>query len=59
MFCLRFCAFGIKVIPHPSCYFTTIMDESHHGPFIALFCKTSEVFLAYVGANQLFFTVCY
>ena len=31
------CAFGFQVIPHPSCYFTSIMGKTHHGPLIVLF----------------------
>ena len=34
---LGLCAFGFQVIPHPSCYFTSIMGKTHHGPVIVLF----------------------
>ena len=41
------------VLLHPNCYFTSIMDKTHHGPVIA---ETSAAFLACVvrgvlGAN--------
>ena len=37
-------------MPHPNCFFTSIMDKTHHKPVIALFfCETSASFLAYVG----------
>ena len=32
-----FRTFGFEAIPHPSCYLTYIVDETHHGPVIALF----------------------
>ena len=36
------------------------MDKTHHGSVIALFfCETSAAFLAYVGGDQLFFSVGY
>ena len=37
--CFGFCAFGFEalVIPNPSCYLTSIIDKTHHGPVIALF----------------------
>ena len=31
-----FCAFDFEAMAHPSCYLTSIMDKTHHGPFIAL-----------------------
>ena len=34
---LWFCAFGFQAMPHPSCYLTSILDKTHHGPVIALF----------------------
>ena len=48
---LGICAFGFEVIPHPSCYFTFIMDKTRHGPVIALFSVKIEnpaAFLTYV-----------
>ena len=36
---------GSDVIPHPSCYFTSIMNKTHHGPAIALFSvKRQQLF---------------
>ena len=40
---LDFCAFGFEAIPHASCYLTSIVDKTCHGPVIALFCATSAV----------------
>ena len=34
-----------EVIPHPSCYFTSIMNKTHHGLGIALFSvKLQQLF---------------
>ena len=42
-----FYAFGFEVIPQTSCYLTSTIDKTHHGPVIALFfCATSAAFLA-------------
>ena len=30
--CFEFCAFGFEAIAHPSCYLTSIVDKTHHGP---------------------------
>ena len=35
LLCFGFCAFGFEAIPHPSCYLTSIVDKTHHGPAIA------------------------
>ena len=36
---------GSKIIPNPSCYFTSIMNKIHHGPGIALFpVKLQQLF---------------
>ena len=32
-----FCTFGFEALPHRSCYLTSIVDETHHGPVIAPF----------------------
>ena len=37
---------SFEAMPHPICYLTFIMDETHQGPVIAFFCATSAVFLA-------------
>ena len=40
-------AFGFEAMSHPSCYLTSIMDKTHHGPIIALFfCANLAAFLA-------------
>ena len=40
-------AFGFETMPRPSCYLTSIIDKTYHGPVIALFfCATSAAFLA-------------
>ena len=40
-------AFGFEAIPHPSCYLTSIVDKTHHGPVVAFFfCATSAAFIA-------------
>ena len=36
LLCFGFCTFGFAAIPHPSCYLTVIVDETH-GPVIASF----------------------
>ena len=43
-------AFGFETMPRPSCYLTSIMDKTYHGPAIALFflCNFSS-FFSYVG----------
>ena len=41
--------FGFEVMRHPSCYLTFIMDKTHHGLIIALFCATSAAFLVIEG----------
>ena len=38
----------VLIKPHPSCYLTSIMDETHYGPVIALFCATLTAFFSYV-----------
>ena len=46
LLCSGFCAFAFEAMPHPSCYLTSIMDETPYGPVIALFsCATSAAFL--------------
>ena len=43
--CSEFWAFGFEVIPHPSCYLTSVMDKIHHWPVIAFFlCNSSSFF---------------
>ena len=32
LLCFGLCAFGFEAIPHPSCYLTSIVDETHHFP---------------------------
>ena len=46
--CFRFCTFGFEAMPHSRCYFTSIVDKTHHEPGIALFFffATSAAFLA-------------
>ena len=34
--CFGFYAFGFESIHHPSCYLTSIVDKTPHGPVIAL-----------------------
>ena len=49
---MGFCdfAFGFEVIPHPSCYFTSIRDKARHGSVIVLFSvKLPAAFLAYTA----------
>ena len=41
--------FGFAAIPHPSCYLTSIMDKTHHGPVIALFSVQLQQLFSYVG----------
>ena len=36
MLLFRLCSFGLEAMPRPSCYLTSIMDKTHHGPVIAL-----------------------
>ena len=35
--CFGFCAFGFEAIAHPSCYLTSIIVKTRHGPVIAPF----------------------
>ena len=35
--CSGFCAFGFEAMSHPSCYLTSIIEKTHHGPVIVLF----------------------
>ena len=42
-----FCAFDFEAMAHPSCYLTSIMDKTHHGPFI--FSLHFSSFFSYVG----------
>ena len=35
--CFCFSVFGFAVIPHPSYYFASIVDKTHHGPVNAPF----------------------
>ena len=37
LLCFGFCTFGFEALPHPSYYFTSIVEKTHHGPVIALF----------------------
>ena len=37
LLCFEFCAFDFEAIPHPSCYLTSIVDKTHHGPVISSF----------------------
>ena len=46
---LWICAFGFEVVPHLSCYLTSIMDKTHHGPVIALFSVQLHQLFSYVG----------
>ena len=49
---LVFCAFVFvfEVMPHPSCYFTSIMGKTHHGLVISFFFwETAAPFLVYIG----------
>ena len=44
-------AFGFEALSHPSCYLTSIMDKTHHGPAIALFSVQRQQLqlFSYVG----------
>ena len=37
LLCFEFCAFGAEAIAHPSCYLTSIVNETQHGQSIAPF----------------------
>ena len=37
LLCFGFCAFGFEAKPHPSCYLTLIVDQTHHWSVIAPF----------------------
>ena len=36
-------------MPHPSCYLTSIMNETHHELVIALFSLQLQQFFSYLG----------
>ena len=38
LLCFGFCAFDFEAMPHPSCYFTSIVDKTHHGLIVPPFC---------------------
>ena len=60
--CLGFCAFDFEIIPHPSCYFSSIMDKTRHGSVIAFFQQNFSSFYSLCWRcprNQNFSTVCY
>ena len=53
-------ALDFEAMLHPSCYLTSIMDETHHGPVIALFsAQLQQLFQLrrWYSCNQPFFTV--
>ena len=50
----EFSAFGSEAIPYPSCYLTSIVDKTLHGPVIASFLCKFYSFLATLEVTNLF-----
>ena len=44
-FCFGFCAFGFEAILDASCYLTSIVDKSNHGPVITPFSVQLQEFI--------------
>ena len=44
-----FCACGFEAIPHPSCYHSSIMDKTDHGPVIVPFSVQLLQLFSYAG----------
>ena len=60
LLCFGYCAFCFEAISHPSCYLTSIVDKTHHGPVIAPFSLQLRSYISYVRSVLLtnpFFTV--
>ena len=49
LLCFEFCAFGAEAIAHPSCYLTSIVDETQHGQSIAPFLSNICSFFSFAG----------
>ena len=47
LLCFGFCAFGFEALPYPSCYLTSTVDKTHHGPVIAPFSVQLLQFFSY------------
>ena len=44
-----FCAFGFEATLHPSCYFNSIIDKTHHRPVVALLSVELQQLFSYAG----------